>query len=74
MERIRPKSVKPLNNYLLKVEFSNGEIRKYDCKPYLNGDWFSEFLDINVFNTGRIVANTDTGSCPDISRTAHQCL
>jgi hypothetical protein len=74
MERIRPKSAKPLNNYLLKVEFSNGEIRKYDCKPYLNGDWFSVFLDINVFYTFRVSANTDMGSSPGISPRVRPCL
>ena len=70
MERVRPKSVKPLFNYLIEVEFSNGETRKFDCKPYLNGDWFSELLDINVFNTVRVSGNTVEWAggqdlCPD---------
>jgi hypothetical protein len=74
MERIRPKSVKPLNNYLLKVEFSNGEIRKYDCKPYLNGDWFSEFLDINVFNTFRVSGNTGKATSQGTYPRVRPCL
>jgi hypothetical protein len=70
MNRIKPINVKPLEDYFLEIEFSNGEIRKFDCHPYLNGDWFSELLNINVFNSVRISGNTvewATGQdlCPD---------
>jgi hypothetical protein len=47
-----------LDNYILKIEFSNGKIRKFDCTPYLNGDWFSELLDKSKFNTVRIFGRT----------------
>ncbi|WP_366935794.1 DUF2442 domain-containing protein, partial [uncultured Selenomonas sp.] len=33
--RIRPIAVKPLNDYILSVMFSNGEHRYFDVKPYL---------------------------------------
>ncbi len=70
MPRIKPLSVKPLENYCLEIEFSNGEKRKFDCNPYLNGDWFSELLDKNKFNSVRIAGNTvewPSGQdiCPD---------
>lgn len=70
MERIKPKSVKPLDNYFLEIEFSNGDIKKFDCSPYLNGDWFGQLLDINKFRTVRISGNTVEWAdgqdlCPD---------
>jgi hypothetical protein len=70
MVRIKPIKIKPLDNFILELEFSNGEIRKFDCTPYLNGDWFSELLEINKFNTVRIVGNTVEWAsgqdlCPD---------
>jgi hypothetical protein len=70
MNKIKPKEVKVLDNYILEIKFSNGEIRNFDCIPYLNGDWFSELLDTNKFNTVRVVSNTlewATGQdlCPD---------
>jgi hypothetical protein len=70
MNKIKPVSVKPLDNYHLEIEFSNGENRKFNCMPYLNGDWFSELLDYNKFNSVRVAGNTiewATGQdiCPD---------
>ncbi|MBR1821654.1 MAG: DUF2442 domain-containing protein [Clostridia bacterium] len=49
---IYPKAieVKPLPDYKLKVCFDNGEERVFDVKPYIKGEWFSEFLDLEVFN------------------------
>jgi hypothetical protein len=51
-------NVKALDNYILEIEFSNGEIRKFDCTPYLNGDWFSNLLNVNIFKSVRVVGNT----------------
>jgi len=70
MNRIKPLNVKSLDNYQLEIEFSNGEKRKFDCMPYLNGDWYSELLDIKKFNSVRVSGNTiewATGQdlCPD---------
>ena len=70
MNRIKPEKVKPLDNYILEIEYSNGEIRKFDCTPYLNGDWFSELNDIKKFKSVRIVGNTVEWAsgqdlCPD---------
>ena len=47
-------SVKPLPDYVLQVEFSNGERRLFDVKPYLRGEWFSQLLDVNVFNAVKV--------------------
>ncbi len=70
MSRLKPIKVTPQDNYILEIEFSNGMIRKFDCAPYLNGDWFSELLDVNKFNSVRIAGNTvewPSGQdlCPD---------
>lgn len=58
MRLIKQIEVNPLENYLLEIKFSDGIIRKFDCVPYLTGDWFSELLDVNKFNSVRIVGNT----------------
>ena len=47
-------AVRPLPDYLLQVDFSNGERRLFDVKPYLRGEWFSELLDMKVFNDVKI--------------------
>jgi hypothetical protein len=70
MLRIKPISVKAINNYKLEIEFSNGEIRIFDCYPYLNGDWFSELLNERKFQSVRISGNTvewvsGQDLCPD---------
>lgn len=70
MKRVKPISVKPIENYLLQIIFSNGEVRRFDCKPYLNGEWYSELLDIDKFNSVRIAGNSvewfgGQDICPD---------
>jgi hypothetical protein len=70
MKRVKPIFVKPLDDYFLEIVFSNGEIRRFDCKPYLNGDWYSELLQIDKFNSVRISGNSvewPSGQdiCPD---------
>jgi len=70
MNRIKPIKVNPLDNYVLEIEFSNGEVRQFDCKPYLNGDWYGELLEISKFNSVRIAGNTIEWAsgqdlCPD---------
>ncbi len=70
MRTIKPIKVIPKENYYLEILFSNGEIRNFDCNPYLNGDWFSELLDEQKFNTVRISGNTVEWAsgqdlCPD---------
>lgn len=53
---IYPKAikVKPLPDYKLKVGFDNGEERVFDVKPYIKGEWFSELLDLEVFNAVKV--------------------
>ena len=53
---IYPKAtgVIPLSDYQLKVTFDGGEQRIFDVKLYIRGDWFSELLDLNVFNAVKV--------------------
>ena len=46
----RIKTVKPLTDYQLLLEFTNGEIGLYDCKPLLNFGVLKELQDVNYFN------------------------
>ena len=44
-------SVQTLSDYLLRVEFDNGEIGVFDVKPYIKGEWFGELADEGYFRT-----------------------
>lgn len=62
--------VKPLEEYKLEVTFDNEEVRIYDAKPLIRGEWFGKLNDINVFNTvhiGGISVEWEDGQdvCPD---------
>lgn len=50
---LRPKAIAvlPLDNYLIKVEFDNGEVRIFDVKPMIKGKWFGELKDERIFRT-----------------------
>jgi len=66
----RVMSVRPATNYTLRILFSNGEEKIYDCKPLLNFGVFSEFQDIHYFQKaqakdGAVVWPHDQDICPD---------
>ncbi len=70
MNVVKPIEVYPENDYFLQIKFSDGKIGKFDCKPYLNGEWFSELLNFDIFNSVRISGRTVEWSggqdiCPD---------
>ena len=52
--RPRAVEVKPLENYILKIKFNNGEIKRFDVKPYMEHKAFKELKDISMFNTVKI--------------------
>jgi len=52
------KSVKPLEDYEILLEFENGEERVFDLKPYLSLGKFSELKDSNKFKTVRVSFDT----------------
>ena len=49
---LRPTVVKvlPENNYILLLEFDNGEKKFFDVKPYIKGIWFNELNNLAYFN------------------------
>jgi hypothetical protein len=50
----RVKKVKPVNDFMLHIWFTNGEERLFDVKPYLNLGIFSELKNLSMFNTVRL--------------------
>jgi hypothetical protein len=50
--------VMPLNNYLLRLKFKNGEEKVFDMKPYLETGIFKELKDESVFKTVRVSFDT----------------
>lgn len=41
--------VEPLDNFQLRLTFSNGEIRRFDVTPYLDKGIFTELQNIEYF-------------------------
>jgi hypothetical protein len=51
----RVRSVKPLPNYKLELEFENSEVREFDLKPYLDKGVFRELKNPNYFSNSNIL-------------------
>lgn len=49
----RVKAVKPNPDYTLTLTFTNGEVRRFDVKPYLGIGIFQELRDLSAFNSVR---------------------
>lgn len=45
--------VKPLNNYMLQIEFDSEEVRLFDVKPYLNFGIFTQLKNEAYFQDVR---------------------
>jgi hypothetical protein len=66
----RVASVKPNPDYTLTLVFSNGEVRVFDVKPYLEFGIFRELKDKSLFNAvkpflGSIQWQNGQDFCPD---------
>ncbi len=66
----RVKYVKPNLDYTLVLTFTNGEIKTFDVKPYLNRGIFQELKDLRLFNSvkpflGSIQWQNGQDFCPD---------
>jgi hypothetical protein len=50
---LQPKlrSVFPLENKMLLLEYETGERKVFDVKPYIKGDWFGKLSDERTFKT-----------------------
>ncbi|MCI5892676.1 MAG: DUF2442 domain-containing protein [Clostridiales bacterium] len=50
--------VKTSDNYNVIVTFENGEIKRFDVKPYIRGEWFGKLKNKADFETVRPCGNT----------------
>lgn len=53
---MRPRAidVKPLEDYMLLIKFSNGEEKVFDVKPYLEDKVFFELKNKELFKTVKV--------------------
>ena len=63
-------NVKPEQNYTLLITFNNGEVKRFDVKPYLGIGIFNELNDLSLFNSvkptlGSIQWANGADLCPD---------
>ncbi|MFH1115508.1 MAG: DUF2442 domain-containing protein [Pseudomonadota bacterium] len=65
--------VLPRHNFLLEVDFDNGERMVFDLKPYLRGSLFEPLADESLFRQveiekdfGGLVWPTGADLCPDM--------
>ena len=45
--------VEPVENYQLMLEFDNGEKKKFDVKPYIQGSFYGQLSDPAYFKSVR---------------------
>ncbi|MBQ3038363.1 MAG: DUF2442 domain-containing protein [Clostridia bacterium] len=51
-------SVEPTENYFIIIKYETGEIKTFDVKPYISGNWFGELKDPDIFRSVRPCGNT----------------
>jgi hypothetical protein len=66
----RVSAVKANSDYTLTLTFANGEVRRFDVKPYLERGIFQDLKDLHVFNSvqpilGSIQWSGGQDLCPD---------
>ena len=66
----RVTKVKPEQNFILLITFNNGEVKRFDVKPYLKIGVFKELTDPGIFNSvkpflGSIQWVNGVDFCPD---------
>jgi len=47
-------NVQPDDGYTLLIMFDNGEFRKFDATPYLDGEWYQELKDLSIFDKVKV--------------------
>ena len=58
MKYPKVRNVKPVEDFNVLVTFENDEVRVFDVKPYIRGEWFGQLKNLNEFNTVRPCGNT----------------
>ena len=51
-------AVLALSNYHLRLEFANGETKRFDMNPFLGLGLFKELLENNLFQTVKVSFDT----------------
>ncbi|MDT8363520.1 MAG: DUF2442 domain-containing protein [Nitrosomonas sp.] len=54
----RPIAVEPMEGYVLKITFNNGETRQFDVLPYLSYPAFQALTQANVFMQAHVAHHT----------------
>jgi hypothetical protein len=67
----RVREVKPDLDYTLTLTFTNGEVRVFDVKPYLDKGVFRELKETSLFNSvrpflGSVQWQNGQDFCPDM--------
>jgi len=57
MPMLQPRIVnlETLPNYLLKLTYETGEIKEFDVKPYIKGDYYGELADDHYFKRVKVI-------------------
>lgn len=64
----RVRAVRALEDYELEIDFDNGEVRRFDVKPYLGRGVFVRLRDVGAFRNVRAVAGSiEWGNGLDLS-------
>ena len=63
-------NVTVLKNYKLKIEFTNGETRIFNVKPYIQGSWYNHLKDLAYFSLAKtdgftVIWPEGQDICPD---------
>ncbi|MCX5976927.1 MAG: DUF2442 domain-containing protein [Coprothermobacterota bacterium] len=67
----RVRAVRPSDHYTLTLTFENGEVKRFDVKPYLDIGIFQALKDLSVFNSvrsylGSVQWQDGQDFCPDL--------
>lgn len=67
----RVRDVKPNRDFTLTLTFTNGEVKVFDVKPYLDKGIFKELNELSLFNSvkpflGSIQWKNGQDFCPDM--------
>lgn len=69
---LRPTAVKAeaQNDFYIKIEFDNGDIKLFDVRPYIKGSWYGKLSDVEYFQQVKVDGFTVTWPdgqdlCPD---------
>ena len=70
MKNPRVQSVTPQSDYTLTLLFTNGEVKRFDVKPYLTKGFFRELQSMNYFQKVHLFLETvqwpnGQDFCPD---------